>query len=221
MNYFKKSTKIKKLHIFLTAFTILICPALAFKTNSKNSSEMKESFLIVDIQNDYFDGGKMALKNAEKASKNAKNALTYFREKKIQIIHVKHIDVHKKLHFFKPNTFGAEIHQSVKPEKGEPIFTKHAPNAFCETELLSYLKKNGITKLTICGMMTHMCVDATTRAAKDYGFEVRLLEDACATMDLEYDGKIVSEEFVHASFVTALSQYYAEIIKANDLIKSK
>lgn len=190
----------------------------AFKTNVKNETEVKEAFLIVDIQNDYFKSGKMALKGAEIASDKARSALQYFRNKKIPVIHVKHIDERDQLHFFKPNTFGAEIHQSVRPTADEPVFIKHTPNAFYQTELLSYLKKSGITNLIICGMMTHMCVDATTRAAKDYGFEVRLLEDACTTMDLEFEEKFVSADLVHTSFVAALGQYYAEIIKISDLL---
>jgi nicotinamidase-related amidase len=70
---------------------------------------MKEAFSIVDIQNDFFEGEKMALKGANKASENARNALQYFREKRIPVNHVRHIDVQNQLHFFKPNTFGAEI----------------------------------------------------------------------------------------------------------------
>lgn len=181
---------------------------------------MKEAFLIVDIQNDYFDGGKMALKGAEKAAENARKALLYFRDRNIPIIHVKHIDIDNLLTFFTPNTFGAEIHQSVNPTDKEPVFIKHTPNAFYQTPLLSHLKKSRITKLTICGMMTHMCVDATTRAAKDFGIEVRLLEDACATMDLEFDGKEVGATLVHTSFVAALGQYYATILKTIDLLKN-
>lgn len=36
---------------------------------------MKEAFLIIDIQNDYFEGGKMALKGANKVAENAHTAL--------------------------------------------------------------------------------------------------------------------------------------------------
>jgi nicotinamidase-related amidase len=179
---------------------------------------MKEALLIVDIQNDYFEGGKMALDGAEKASNNARIALEYFRNRRTPIIHVKHVDVQDQLTFFKPDdAWGTEIHHSVKPNEYEPVFIKHTPNAFYQTDLLKHLKNEGITNLTICGMMTHMCVDATTRAAKDYGFDIRLLEDACTTMNLEFNGNLVNAELVHVSFVAALGQYYAKPIKTGDL----
>jgi nicotinamidase-related amidase len=180
-----------------------------------------EAFLIIDIQNDYFEGGKMALKGAYEAAENARDALQYFRRKAVPVIHIRHIDIHNRLAFFKPNTFGAEIHQSVKPADCEPIFIKHTPNAFFETELLSYLRGSQIHKLTICGMMTHICIDATTRAAKDFEFEVRLLADACTTMDLEFNGKFATADLVHASFVAALAQYYAEPVKTSKLLSEQ
>ncbi|MCM3767041.1 isochorismatase family protein [Neobacillus niacini] len=48
---------------------------------------------------------------------------------------------------------------------------KHTPNSFFRTELASKLRENGVTKLVIVGMMTHMCIDATVRAAMELGFE--------------------------------------------------
>lgn len=48
--------------------------------------------------------------------------------------------------------------------------------------------KKDITDLVVCGMMTHMCVDTTVRAAKDYGYGITLISDGCATKDLEWNG---------------------------------
>jgi len=49
------------------------------------------------------------------------------------------------------------------------------------TDLLAQLKKAEVGQLAICGMMTHMCVDATVRAAFDHGFDCTVIHDACAT----------------------------------------
>jgi nicotinamidase-related amidase len=56
-------------------------------------------------------------------------------------------------------------------------------------------------------MMTHMCVDATARAAADFGFQVWVAEDACATKDLEYNGTVIPAEHVHKAFLAALRSY--------------
>jgi nicotinamidase-related amidase len=104
---------------------------------------------------------------------------------------------------------GAEIHENVKPLETEKIISKHYPNSFRETELLEYLKSKNITDLVICGMMTHMCIDATTRAAKDFGFNCTLIGDACATRDLEINGQQVKSDDVQKSFLAALNYFYA------------
>ena len=79
------------------------------------------------------------------------------------------------------------------------------------------LKEWGIERVVICGMMTHMCVDATVRAAADFGFQVIVAEDACATRDLEHDGTKIPAELVHKSFLAALKSY-GKVMKSDDVI---
>lgn len=80
------------------------------------------------------------------------------------------------------------------------MITKYFPNSFRRTDLLDYLNTNGIKNLVICGMMTHMCIDSTTRAAKDLGFNITLIGDACSTKNLEINGQEVKAIEVHRSF---------------------
>ena len=180
---------------------------------------MKKALIIIDIQNDYFENGKMPVINSENASLNAKKILTYFRENDLPVIHIKHISTREGAAFFLENSIGAEIHKNVEPKENEKIIVKHFPNAFRETQLLEYLKKINISDLVICGMMTHMCVDATTRAAKDFGFNIELIGNACATRDLEINGEIVKASEVQKSFLSALNYFYSEVIQTNDFIK--
>ena len=182
---------------------------------------MKKALIIIDIQNDYFEGGKMTVVNSESASMNARKVLTYFRENNLPVIHIQHISTREGATFFLPNTKGVEIHKNVKPIENEKIIEKHFPNAFRETELLNYLKEKNISDLVICGMMTHMCVDATTRAGKDLGFNIELIGDACATRDLEINGEIVKASEVQKSFLSALNYFYSNVIQANDFIKNE
>lgn len=181
----------------------------------ENKTKKKEALLIIDIQNDYFEGGAYPLVNPEKASKNAKVVLEKFRLEHKTIVHVQHI---AQEGFFLPNTKGAKIHEDVLPIEGEKIITKHVPNSFQGTDLLSYLQENKITDLVICGMMTQICVDSAVRAAKDYGFTITLLADACATLDLEFQGRITKAEQVQSSFISALQFYYADVINTNQFL---
>jgi nicotinamidase-related amidase len=113
--------------------------------------------------------------------------------------------------FFLPDTEGAEIHESVKPLATDLVIQKHFPNSFRDTDLLEKLKSSHVTALVICGAMSHMCIDATTRAAADYGFRCTVIHDACATRDLEFGDTLVPAQQVHASFMSALGFAYAKV----------
>lgn len=182
---------------------------------------MITALIIIDIQNDYFDKGTMPLLGSDKACDNAKLILERFRTDCLPIVHIQHIATRPTANFFLPNTKGAEIHDNVKPIEKEKLIVKHYPNSFRETELLDYLKGEKISNLVICGMMTHMCVDATVRAAKEYGFSILLIGDACATKDQEIDGQIVKAEEVQKSFLAALNYFYATVKTTSNYLNEK
>lgn len=181
---------------------------------------MKSTLLIIDIQNEYFDGGKNPLYGPEQAAANAKRVLEFFRENTLPVYHVRHINVRPGAATFLPDTGGSEIHQSVAPKDGEHVIVKNYPSAFLKTGLRDALKSAGIEQLVVCGMMSHMCIDTTVRAAMDHGFAVTLLEDACATKDLSWGGHLVPAETVHRSFMAALSGMFAQVKTTEGFLKS-
>ena len=182
---------------------------------------MNTALILIDIQNDYFEGGAMTLDGSEKASSNAKLLLNHFRSKGLPVLHVQHIATRPTATFFVPNTQGAEIHANVAPLADEKVVIKHFPNSFRETDLQDWLNSNKITNLTICGMMTHMCVDATVRAAKDLGYECTLVADACATKNLEIQNVVVNAKDVHNSFTAALSYFYATVTNTEEYLSAQ
>ncbi len=209
----------KKLFLILTILITNL--TLGFSQQKQTKDPMNTALLIVDIQNDYFDKGTMTLVGSEQASENARLILDRFRAESLPVIHIQHIAKSPAATFFLPNTVGAEIHKNVKPLVQEKVIVKHYPNSFRETELLEYLKTNNIRNLVICGMMTHMCIDATTRAAKDLGFTCVLIGDACATRDLEVNGQKVQASEVQKSFLAALNSYYADVITTKQYLEVK
>ena len=168
---------------------------------------MKTALLIIDIQNDYFPGGKMELEGAIEAAQKAGALLQCFREHGGKHIHIQHESRKPGATFFIPGTEGIRIHDLVAHFEGEPIVHKQYPNSFRETNLLEQLKDWGTERVVICGMMTHMCVDATARAAADLGFQVIIVEDACATRALTYGETQVPAAHVQAAFLAALKSY--------------
>lgn len=181
---------------------------------------MKSALLIIDIQNDYFENGANVLVNSAIACENAKLILDDFRGKKLPVIHIQHHSIKPGSTFFIPGTHGAEIHPALTPVEGEKVITKHFPNSFRETGLLEHLKSLSLQHLVICGMMTHMCVDATVRAAKDLGFDITLAGDGCATKDLSINDKFIHASEVHLSFLAALSYYYCQVVTTEQFLRS-
>jgi nicotinamidase-related amidase len=194
----------------LLALSLLTAASL-FSQENQMKQDKRTALLIIDIQNDYFEGGAMPLAGAKEAAENARLALEKARASSTPVIHIQHIATRADATFFKPGTRGAEIYDAVKPLPQEKVIVKHYPNSFRDTGLLDALKAQGTSDLVICGMMTHMCVDATTRAAKDYGFNCVVLGDACATKDLEVNGQKVKAEEVQKSFLAALNYFYSSV----------
>ena len=173
---------------------------------------MNPGLILVDIQNDYFPGGRMELVGMQEAGEKARQLLSFFRENSWAIFYVQHVSIQENATFFLPETTGVQLHDCIEPRDGELRIQKHFPNSFRDTELRNELVKNSIKQVVICGAMSHMCIDATTRAAFDYGFDCLVIQDACATRDLEFDGKTIRAEKVHGSFMAALGSAYARIL---------
>ncbi|WP_326983396.1 cysteine hydrolase family protein [Chryseobacterium sp. MYb264] len=183
---------------------------------------MKNALLIIDIQNDYFPGGSHTLDQPENAGENAGKLLENARKIGMEIIHIQHIAVNDGADFFLPDTYGAEIHECVKPVGNEKIIKKNYPNSFRETELLTYLQAGQIENIVVCGMMTDVCVDATVRAAMDLGFSTTLIGDACATESRTLYGEVIEARGIHSGYLaglTALGGLYANVITTEDYLK--
>lgn len=172
---------------------------------------MTTALLLIDIQNDYFAGGRMALHEPDHAARQAASVLAHFRATGRPVVHVRHVADRPGATFFLPDTDGALIHRSVAPAPGEVVVEKHRPNSFLGTDLAAQLESIGATSLVIVGMMTHMCVDSTTRAASDHGFDCVVVADACATRDQTFNGLRVEAASVHAAFLAALDGSFAAV----------
>jgi len=182
---------------------------------------MTRALVIVDIQDDYFPGGKNPLDRPEAAAAKARELLDAFRASGEPLVHVQHVWDAPDAAYLAPGTHGFEIHESVQPAAGETVIQKANPNSFLDTPLEQHLRDAGVDSVVVCGMMTAMCVDATVRAAADLGFETTVVHDACATMPLEFGGRAVGAPDVHAAFIAALGDGYAAVASADEVAKAR
>jgi nicotinamidase-related amidase len=143
--------------------------------------------------------------------------LQCFREHRGHHIHIQHISRKPEAEFFISGEGGTDIHDSVAHFEGEPIVYKHEPNAFLNTELLELLKGWEIERIVVCGMLTHLDVDATVRAASEFGFQVIVAEDACATCDLQQGDTTIPADSVQKSFFAAFKSY-GKVMKSEEIL---
>ena len=172
---------------------------------------MKEALLIIDVQNDYLPGGSNELFHPLEAEKRIQELIAESRACGRPVVYIQHFNPPDDT-FFVEGTSGAEISDRIRPQPDDKVIIKRYPNSFLETELDAYLKSLQADTLIICGMMTRMCVDTTVRAAMDYGYQVKLVADACATMDLVLNGETIPAEIVQKAFIAAMDGVFATVI---------
>ena len=179
---------------------------------------MNTALVLVDIQQDYFPKGRMEVVGAVEAGRAAIRLLNHFREKQLSVVHVQHISTRPDATFFLPDTEGIDFYEGVMPLPDEKVIKKHFPNSFRDTRLNDYLASRGIEKLVICGMMSHMCIDATVRAAFDMGYACIVAHDACAARSLAFNGIDIPAPQVHGAYMAALGAVYAKVLSAEEII---
>lgn len=176
----------------------------------------KRAILVVDIQNEYFPEGNFPLQGIEAASANAARVIAAARAKRDLVINIRHEMPGGPI--FVPGSEGAKINVAARPEGDEPVITKNFPNSFRGTGLKELLNKQEIEEVVVVGAMSHMCIDATTRAANDLGFRTITIHDACATRDVEFSDTVVPASDVHSTIMGALAFAYGEVIGTDDFL---
>jgi len=178
----------------------------------------KRAVVVVDIQNEYSPSGKLPLVGIADAVANAAKVIAAARAKGDEVIYIRHEGAGAEAPIFTPGSTGVEINPAVQPAKGEPVIVKHYPNSFRDTELKQLLDAKGIKDVVIVGAMSHMCIDATSRAAADFGFNTTIVHDACATRDLEFKGATVPAAQVHAAFMAGLAFAYGKVTTTREYL---
>lgn len=178
----------------------------------------KRALILIDIQNDYFDGGKWTLEAMQLATSNAARVLAGARAAGDKVIHVRHEFGSDDAPFFAPGSTGARIHEQVQPLPDEPVVLKHQVNAFLGTDLKAQLDADGIEQVTLVGAMSHMCIDAAARASSDFGYATTVIHDACATRNQEFEGQAIPAAQVHGAYMAALAFAYARVISTEQYL---
>ncbi len=148
---------------------------------------MKKALLLIDLQNDYFPGGKFPLWNTDVTLSNIEQAINAAKTKNIPIIHIQHIANPEMgiAPFFNKGSEGAKIHSRIlEAAPDAPIVIKEFADSFEKTNLEEVLKGLGVDELLVCGMMTQNCVTHTAISKSAEKYKVSILPDCCTTVDV-------------------------------------
>ena len=209
----------RRVMLLLVGVWLVAAGAVAQDTGKRLAMGPDTALVVIDIQQFYFEGGLVPLTGSVEAANQARRVLEAFRARKLPIFHVRHVPKSVALVEGEPADAQYRIRSEVQPAAGEKIVTKRYANSFRETDLLDSLRQKGIKTLVIVGMQTHMCVEAASRAATDLGFDVVVVHDACATRPLEFEGRTVPAEMVHAAALAAIKGTYGRVVSVDQLLK--
>ena len=208
-------------HLILSLVGVCLLAASAPAQDAGKEARMgrETALVVIDIQQFYFEGGLVPLTGSVEAAAQARKVLDAFRARALPVIHVRHVPKSVAIVNGEPADPQYRIRPEVQPAAGEKVISKRFANSFRETDLLETLRQKGITRVVIAGMQTHMCVEAASRAATDLGFEVVVAHDACATRPLEFDGRTVPADMVHAGALAAIKGTYGRVVSVTELLK--
>lgn len=173
--------------------------------------------VLIDLQNEY-RAGPIALPDVDRAITSAARLLTRARESGAAVFHVAHAGTPGSL--FDRSADRGAIVDALTPLGDEPVVEKQLPNAFAGTDLQTRLTATGRKNIILAGLMTHMCVSSTARAALDLGFRVTVDADSCATRDLpDGRGGTIAAATIHEVALAELSDRFAIVTRDSDALR--
>ncbi|PAJ76290.1 isochorismatase [Pseudoalteromonas sp. NBT06-2] len=182
------------------------------------NEKQRTALVLVDFQNDYFEGGKFQLEETEKAANQASKLLSKFRDENLPVIHIQHIFEDEQATFFAPDTIGIEIHHSVAPKDNEVVIVKHYIDSFTDTDLEQTLIELGIHNLVIVGAMAQACVQTICRSATHKGYQCTVIEDAIAAPKLAYKDESFEGKQIIAANLLSLTFGGAKVCTLDDYL---
>ena len=181
----------------------------------------RTALVVIDVQNDYFPGGRFVLFRAKAALRQILTLRDWARRRGIPIFWVRHISRRPGSFFLLPGTKGAELHPALGPLASESVVEKEDPNSFVETDLEAQLRGRDIDTVVWAGMIGWMCVDTTVRSAKDRGFRNVLAHDAVASGWLNGPYGLVTPWSAHRAFLSALGFYHSQLVFTSHLVEQE
>lgn len=179
---------------------------------------MNVALVLIDIQKGFTDPywGK---RNNPCFECNVQLLLEHWRRERLPIFHVRHRSTELGSPL-RPDQSGVDFMDFVRPETGEPIFTKSVHSAFIQTGLESALRRLKLDELVLVGLTSDHCVSTSARMGADLGFKIWIPSDAVATFNrFDAAGNSYPAEQVQAITLASLHQEFATVSTAREILE--
>lgn len=175
---------------------------------------MTRALIIVDVQNDFCEGGSLAVAGGASVAEAISRALREQPERWQHVVATKdyHIDPGEHFHeepdfvrrwpeHCKAGTEGAEFHPNLDTDRIEAVFHKgqydHGYSGFDGSagsiNLVAWLRMHDVDEVEIAGIATDHCVRATALDAVEHGFDTTVLLDLTAGVSRETTDRALAE----------------------------
>jgi nicotinamidase-related amidase len=181
---------------------------------------VKRALLVIDVQNEYFDGGALPVTYPEDSLRMITEAMDGAAEAGIPILVIQHGTDNPEAKAFLKGSRGWRLKGEVEVRKRAAVIEKTLPGAFTGTELEPWLKQNGVDTVVIAGYMTQMCCDTTARQAVHRGYGVEFLSDATGTLDQSNSAGKVSAEDLHRAILVTQQSRFSKVLRTEDWVES-
>lgn len=183
------------------------------------STEARRALIVVDVQNEYVDGGlRIQHPPVNDSLARIGRAMDAARARGVPVIVVQQM-APADAPLFAEGSHGGALHETVAARPREHLVPKHLPSAFAGTDLLAWLRENAIDTVAVTGYMTHNCDDTTIKHAFDAGLQVEFLVDAAGSVPYANRAGAASAEEIHRVFAVVQQSRFAAVMSTDEWIE--
>jgi len=179
---------------------------------------MKRALIVIDVQNEYFEGGALPITYPPNSFEHIKTAIAEAKKEGVMIVFVQHTSLRENAKSFAKGTVGWKFHDDIKSINPDLYIEKNHVSSFVGTDLNYRLRNLGVDTVAIVGYMTQNCCDATARDASQLGYNVEFLSDANGTLAFKNEAGEVSAEELHRAFLVAQAFGFSRVLTLNEWI---
>lgn len=177
-----------------------------------SQSAPRRALVVIDVQNEYFEGGGLPIEYppVESSLPKIAQAMDAARAAGVPVVVVQH-HAPKGAPVFQADNFYGQLHPEIAQRPRDHLVTKAFPSVFTGTDFADWLARHEIDTLSVTGYMTQNCDASTVFEAMHRGLNVEFLSDATGALPYENAAGRVSAEEIHRVFSVVFHSNFAAV----------